>query len=53
MAIAQPVDHVADPTFDVREISTADIRESLAQGWDDFLSKRGDLIFVGIGRLLL
>jgi uncharacterized membrane protein len=34
--------------FEVRRIGKAEIRESLAQGWDDFLAKRGDLIFVGL-----
>jgi len=48
MAIAQPAGQVAAPVYEVRKISSTDVRESLAQGWDDFLSKRGDLIFVGI-----
>ena len=49
MAVAQSVDHVAAPTsYEVRKITGADIRESLAQGWDDFMERRGDLIFVGI-----
>ena len=34
--------------FEVRRIGNAEIRESLAQGWDDFLAKRGDLIFLGL-----
>jgi uncharacterized membrane protein len=48
MAIAQSAGPVAAPTPEVRKISSTDMREALAQGWDDFLSKRGDLIFVGI-----
>ncbi|HYZ48154.1 MAG TPA: DUF2189 domain-containing protein [Sphingomonas sp.] len=49
MAVAQPVvGQVASESFEVRRISSSDVRESLAQGWDDFLSKRGDLIFIGI-----
>jgi uncharacterized membrane protein len=34
--------------FEVRRIGNAEVRESLAQGWDDFLAKRGDLIFLGL-----
>ncbi|MFD1611310.1 DUF2189 domain-containing protein [Sphingomonas tabacisoli] len=49
MAIAQSAGSVAAPSsYEVRKISSADVRESLAQGWDDFLEHRGDLIFVGI-----
>ena len=52
MAIAQS-EHPAAATrradrFEVRQIGTAEIRESLAQGWDDFLAKRGDLMFLGL-----
>lgn len=52
MAVAQrkgrtvartPADRV-----EVRKVTAADLRESLAQGWDDFLERRGDLIFVGL-----
>ncbi|WP_371416703.1 DUF2189 domain-containing protein [Sphingosinicella sp. BN140058] len=39
---------VSEPIFEVRSITAKDIRESLAQGWSDFLEKRGDLIFIGI-----
>jgi uncharacterized membrane protein len=38
----------AEPVYEVRRISSADIRESLAQGWDDFLDRRGDLLFLGL-----
>lgn len=48
MAIARPVVRVATPSYEVRRITGRDIRESLAQGWDDFMEHRGDLIFVGI-----
>lgn len=34
--------------FEVRQIGDAEIRESLSQGWDDFLAKRGDLVFIGL-----
>lgn len=52
MAIAQS-EHAAAATprterFEVRQIGNAEIRESLAQGWDDFLAKRGDLIIIGL-----
>ena len=56
MAIAQSEHAVPGATaaaaprdrFEVRRIGNAEIRESLAQGWDDFLARRGDLIFVGL-----
>ena len=48
MALAQPVSQITPQSYDVRKIGRADIRESLAQGWDDFLERRGDLIFIGI-----
>ena len=52
MAIAQS-QNTSDATqpgdrFAVRTIGNAEIRESLAQGWDDFLARRGDLIVVGL-----
>jgi uncharacterized membrane protein len=31
-----------------RKIDLQDLRIALNQGWDDFLSKRGDLVFVGL-----
>lgn len=31
----------------IRTIGMNDLRIALAQGWDDFLSKRGDLVFIG------
>jgi uncharacterized membrane protein len=52
MAIAQSEQSAAaaprSERFEVRRIGNAEIRESLAQGWDDFLARRGDLIFVGL-----
>ena len=52
MAIAQS-EHAAaaaprSDRFEIRQIGNAEIRESLAQGRDDFLAKRGDLIFLGL-----
>ncbi|MEO5867610.1 MAG: DUF2189 domain-containing protein [Sphingomonas sp.] len=32
---------------DVRRIDASDLRWALAEGWKDFLAKRGDLIFAG------
>lgn len=34
--------------FEVRTVTAADLRDSLRQGWGDFLEHRGDLLFVGI-----
>jgi len=34
--------------FAVRTVTTADLRDALRQGWADFLTHRGDLLFVGI-----
>ena len=52
MAIAHTPDTaVATPTSDrfaIRTIGTSEIRESLAQGWDDFMARRGDLLVVGL-----
>ena len=52
MAIAQTGQAAAatpqSGTFEVRRIGNAEIRESLAQGWDDFLARRGDLIIIGL-----
>lgn len=48
MAIVRPtrLDHVEDD-FHVRKIGLPDLRAALAQGWEDFLAKRGDLVFIG------
>ncbi|MEP6868113.1 MAG: DUF2189 domain-containing protein [Novosphingobium sp.] len=32
----------------IRHLELHDLRWALSQGWDDFLAKRGDLIFIGI-----
>jgi uncharacterized membrane protein len=51
MAIARPAAGAVpaqEEDFTVRKLDLHDLRVSLAQGWDDFLSKRGDLVFVGI-----
>ena len=49
MAIARDArGTVVEQQFEVRTITARDIRESLAQGWADFLDKRGDLIFIGL-----
>lgn len=32
---------------EVRRIATSDLRWALAEGWKDFLAKRGDLLFAG------
>ena len=34
--------------YEVRKIGSAEIWESLSQGWDDFKDKRGDLIVIGL-----
>lgn len=48
MAITHP-SHVAPARDDIsiRTIGFEDIRIALRQGWDDFLAKRGDLVFIG------
>jgi uncharacterized membrane protein len=48
MAIAHPDDmsSVRDE-FAVRKIDLHDLRAALAQGWADYLAKRGDLVFIG------
>lgn len=32
----------------IRKIGLHDLRTALAQGWEDFLAKRGDMVFAGI-----
>lgn len=48
MAIAHPtrLDDVGDDIH-LRKIGVSDLRAALAQGWEDFLAKRGDLVFIG------
>ena len=38
----------ATPVIPVRTLSQRDLNLSLREGWNDFLSMRGDLIFVGL-----
>lgn len=38
----------AAPEIPVRKLSSSDLNLSLREGWKDFLSMRGDLIFVGL-----
>ena len=42
-----PVADSAAPEIPVRTLSSRDLNLSLREGWKDFLSMRGDLIFVG------
>ena len=44
---AQSADSAA-PEIPVRKLSSDDLNLSLREGWKDFLSMRGDLIFVGL-----
>lgn len=49
MAITQATPAAAvtrDPA--VRDIKAADLRAALSEGWDDFIAKRGDLVFIGL-----
>lgn len=48
MAIAHPSRLApAREEISIRKIGLQDIRIALMQGWDDFLAKRGDLVFIG------
>lgn len=40
--------HPAEAAVRIREIGVGDLKRSLAQGWDDFLDRRGDIIFIGL-----
>ena len=48
MAIARPR-HAAPvrEDYEIRRIGLQDLKISLRQGWEDFLAKRGDLVFIG------
>jgi len=49
MAIAHPP--FVAPAMEeirIRKITLRDLRHALALGWDDFMDKRGDLVFVGL-----
>lgn len=50
MALAHTAGHrdPANDSIEIRTITVADLFSALRQGWDDFLSKRGDLLFVGL-----
>lgn len=45
---AAPAADSAAPEIPVRTLSSRDLNLSLREGWNDFLSMRGDLIFVGL-----
>lgn len=45
---AAPAADSAAPEIPVRKLSSRDLSLSLREGWNDFLSMRGDLIFVGL-----
>lgn len=48
MAIAHPSPTApARDDISIRTIGFDDLRIALRQGWDDFLAKRGDLVFIG------
>ncbi|MBC2665467.1 DUF2189 domain-containing protein [Novosphingobium flavum] len=49
MAIAHP-SSIAPAMEDIRirKITLRDLRTALSQGWEDFMEKRGDLVFVGL-----
>jgi uncharacterized membrane protein len=38
----------AEKQFEIRTISADDLRDALKEGWSDFLSRRGDILFVGL-----
>ena len=51
MALAHHAGAASAPSaqdVEIREIGLRDLRIALAQGWDDFMHKRGDLIFLGL-----
>src|SRR3546814_20846095 len=49
MAIAQTAKVAkGHQEIQIRKITLLDLRVALTQGWEDFLDKRGDLIFLGI-----
>jgi uncharacterized membrane protein len=49
MALARPADaNIDQEEIVIRTIGLHDLRIALSQGWDDFLEKRGDLIFIGL-----
>lgn len=49
MAMAYNAQSSADfDRVEIRQIGFEDLRIALKQGWDDFLDRRGDILFVGI-----
>lgn len=49
MAIARPVHKFpAREEIRIRKLELHDLRTALTQGWDDFMHKRGDLVFIGV-----
>jgi uncharacterized membrane protein len=49
MAIARPAGlDSAREDIQIRKLDLQDLRLALADGWDDFLDKRGDLVFIGL-----
>ena len=46
--LVTPAAEAAAPEIPVRTLSASDLNLSLREGWKDFLSMRGDLIFVGL-----
>ena len=48
VAIHAPSTELATPEIPVRTLSSRDLNLSLREGWKEFLSMRGDLIFVGL-----
>lgn len=48
MTVARPAQRFpAKKEIEIRRLELHDLRIVLAQGWDDFLHKRGDLVFIG------
>ncbi|MGF1549252.1 MAG: DUF2189 domain-containing protein [Sphingomonadaceae bacterium] len=47
-SIVDSVEIAGEKLPEVRKISSADLDWALAAGWDDFKSKRGDLLFAGL-----
>ena len=45
---AAPAADTTAPEIPVRTLSSSDLKLSLREGWKDFMSMRGDLIFVGL-----
>ena len=45
---AAPAADSAAPEIPIRKLSSRDLNLSLREGWNDFMSMRGDLIFVGL-----